>query len=319
MRKLLICFAIALAMGAGAVKAAMPEVRIAVLKFGTVNWVMDTIKRQGYDTAAGYRLVVRGYAGKAATTIAFEAGEVDLLVSDWFWGLRQRGKGRDLRFQPYSNALGALMVTPEITDLCAVRGRRIGIVGGKFDKSWLLYQALARRDCGAELAAGSEVLFGAPPLMVRQLRDGQLDAVSTFWHWSARMQAAGARRLIDAVGAMAKLDIAPTPAMIGYLWDRGRSDDAAITRFLVSVRNGQALLAHDDDAWRALKPRMKGLDAAARALLRRHYVAGVPRPWTPADTAAAGRLHALLIDQAPAAFKAQIGRFDPRLFTIPRP
>ena len=94
MRKLLICFAIALAMGAGAVKAAMPEVRIAVLKFGTVNWVMDTIKRQGYDTAAGYRLVVRGYAGKAATTIAFEAGEVDLLVSDWFWGLRQRGKGR---------------------------------------------------------------------------------------------------------------------------------------------------------------------------------------------------------------------------------
>ena len=89
--------------------------------------------------------------------------------------------------------------------------------------------------------------------------------------------------------------------------------------FLVSVRNGQALLADDDDAWRALKPRMKGVDAAARALLRRHYVAGVPRPWTPADTAAAGRLHALLIDQAPAAFKAQIGRFDPRLFTIPRP
>ena len=116
--------------------------------------------------------MVRGYAGKAATTIAFEAGEVDLLVSDWFWGLRQRGKGRDLRFQPYSNALGALMVTPEITDLCAVRGRRIGIVGGKFDKSWLLYQTLARRDCGAELAAGSEVLFGAPPLMARQLRDG---------------------------------------------------------------------------------------------------------------------------------------------------
>ncbi len=105
MRKLLICFAIALAMGAGAVKAAMPEVRIAVLKFGTVNWVMDTIKRQGYDTAAGYRLVVRGYAGKAATTIAFEAGEVDLLVSDWFWGLRQRGKGRDLRFSPIPTPL----------------------------------------------------------------------------------------------------------------------------------------------------------------------------------------------------------------------
>ena len=64
---------------------------------------------------------------------------------------------------------------------------------------------------------------------------------------------------------------------------------------------------------------MKGVDTAARALLRRHYVAGVSRPWTPVDMAAAGRLHALLIDQAPAAFKAQNGRFDPRLFTIPRP
>ena len=72
MRKLLICFAIALAMGAGAVKAVMPEVRIAILKFGTVNWVMDTIKRQGCDTAAGYRLVVRGYASAArAVTFAF--------------------------------------------------------------------------------------------------------------------------------------------------------------------------------------------------------------------------------------------------------
>ena len=76
------------------------------------------------------------------------------------------------------------------------------------------------------------------------------------------MQAVGARRLIDAVGAMAKLDIALVPAMIGYLWDRRRSDDAAITWCLISVRNGQALLAHDDDAWRALKPRMKGLSGA---------------------------------------------------------
>ena len=84
MRKLLICFA------------------IAVLKFGTVNWVMDTIKRQGYDAAAGCRLVVRGYAGKAATTIAFEPGEVDLLVSDWFWGLRQRN---DLHFSPIPMSL----------------------------------------------------------------------------------------------------------------------------------------------------------------------------------------------------------------------
>ena len=167
-------------MGAGEVKAAMPDVRIAVLKFGTVDWVMDTTKRKGYDTAAGYRLEVCGCAGKGATTIAFEAGEVDLLVSDWFWGLRQRCRGRGFRFHSYSNALGALMVTPEITDMCAVCGRRIGIAGGKFDKSWLLYHALAGRDCGAELAAGSEVLFGAPPLMARQLCDGQLDAVSTF-------------------------------------------------------------------------------------------------------------------------------------------
>ena len=47
------------------------------------------------------------------------------------------------------------MVTPENTDLCAVRRQRIGIVGGKFEKSWLFYRSLARRDCGAELAAGS--------------------------------------------------------------------------------------------------------------------------------------------------------------------
>jgi len=87
------------------------------------------------------------------------------------WALRQREKGADLGFSPYSVALGALMTRGDVTGLCDLRGRKVGIVGGEFDKSWLVLQALARKDCGFELALETEALFGAPPVGVNEMID----------------------------------------------------------------------------------------------------------------------------------------------------
>ena len=46
-----------------------------------------------------------------------------------------------------------------------LKDKKIGVAGGPLDKSWLLIQALARRDHGLDLAASNEIVFGAPPLL----------------------------------------------------------------------------------------------------------------------------------------------------------
>ncbi len=317
MRSCRLILTTALLLFTGFAHAEAPALRIAVLKFGTVNWLMDTISRHGLDSKEGYKLEVVGLAGKAATTIAFQSGDADLMVTDWVWALRQREKGVDLGFSPYSVALGALMTRGDVDGLCDLRGRKVGIVGGEFDKSWLVLQALARKDCGFELAAETEALFGAPPLMSKQLQISEVDAVSTFWHWAAKMEAAGNTRLLGVTDALAALGIEPAPSLIGFVWNRTRGNAKAVAAFLRSVRAAQTLLADDDAEWEVLRPRMKPKDDKAFITLRDHFRAGIPGEWGEADLKSAGLLHQLLIDNAPPAFKEQAGVFDESLFAAP--
>ncbi len=297
--------------------AEQPVLRIAVLKFGTVNWLTTTIVDRGLDAAEGFRLEVVGLAGTPATRIAFQSGDVDVVVTDWVWAMRQRERGRDLRFAPYSVALGALMSMGAVGDLCELKARPVGVVGGALDKSWLVLQALTRIRCGFELADETEAVFGAPPLMARQLRTGGVDAVSTYWHWAAKLEAAGATRVIGIAEALAALGIAPAPPLIGFVWVAGRTDAAVVARFLASVAAAQRALADDDAEWDRLRPRMKARGDAEFETLRDHFRAGIPGPWTPAHTRAAERLHRLLIENAGTAHAGDAGRFDPVLFAPP--
>lgn len=293
------------------------KVRVAALKFGTVNWLLDTIKANGLDTKAGYELEVVGLAGTPATKIAFQSGDADILVTDWVWALHKREQGASLRFSPYSSALGALIGQAGLQDLCDLKGRTIGVVGGRYDKSWLVLQALSRKRCGFDLAEETETLFGAPPLMARQLQQGTVDAVVTYWHWAAKLEAAGQGRIMGVTEALLELEIDPAPAMIGFVWDSERIAAQTLQSFYASVGAARRILATDDAEWERLRPRMKPKSEAEFLALRDTFRAGEPQPWSLAETEAAARLHKLLIDNAGQGFAGGAGRFDPDLFYIP--
>lgn len=302
---------------APAMGAETPVLRIAVLKFGTVSWLTDTITDNELDTAAGYGLDVVGLAGQTATAIAFQSGDTDMLVTDWVWALRQREGGADLRFAPYSVQLGALMGLGAVKDLCDLEGRPVGVVGGEFDKSWLVFQALARARCRVELAEATEALFGAPPLMNRQLEAGTVDAVSTYRHWAAKIEAAGGAEVIGVTEAPEALGVEPAPPLIGFVWTAGRADGGTVAAFLNSVSAAQALLATGDAEWERLRPNMQAENDAEFRALRDQFRAGIVDPWTAAHTAAAEQLHRLLIENAGTAYAREAGRFDAGLFVPP--
>ena len=92
------------------VSFAADTLKLAVLKFGTVNWELNTIQHNGFDTANGFTLEIIGLAGKSAAMIAFQGGEADIIVSDWIWVARQRAAGKDYVFIPYSKSVGGLVV-----------------------------------------------------------------------------------------------------------------------------------------------------------------------------------------------------------------
>jgi ABC-type nitrate/sulfonate/bicarbonate transport systems, periplasmic components len=260
--------------------AAAEVVRVGVLKFGTVSWELDTIKRHKLDEKHGITVDVQAFAGEDATNVALMAGAVDIIVSDWLWVSRQRATGQDLTFVPYSTAVGAIMVPPDspIKGLGDLAGKTLGVAGGSLDKNWLLIQAMAKKDHSVDLASASTIVYGAPPLLTEKVQQGELDAVLNFWNYCARLEAKGFRRLVGGHEAAAALGASGPIVALGYIFHDTWAKDhpAAIEAFVKASADAKALLEQSDDEWTALAPMIPGEEAERKAM-RDRYREGIPR------------------------------------------
>ncbi|TPI44298.1 ABC transporter substrate-binding protein [Mesorhizobium sp. B3-1-6] len=285
-------------LGSHAVAAsAASKLRIGVLKFGTVSWELDTLKQHKFDAANGIDLDVINFAGEDATNVAMLAAAIDMIVTDWLWVSRQRSEGGDVTLAPYSTAVGAIMVkdASPIRTIADLKGKKIGVAGGAIDKSWLLIQALARRDHGIDLPAVSDVVFGAPPLISQKAIQGELDAALNFWHFCARLEADGFRRLIGAGDAQMALGASGPVSALGYVFhDKWANDNPQAARgFLKASAQAKDLLARSDEEWLRLAPVIRA-DGKELAKLRERYREGIPRRPVAEEAVDAGRLYRVL-------------------------
>ena len=97
------------------------KIKIGVLKFGTVSWVLDTIQANGLDKAEGIELDIVPLASTQATTVGLQGGSVDIIATDWLWVSRERSSGGDFTFSPFTTALGVDHGAPELADQDACR------------------------------------------------------------------------------------------------------------------------------------------------------------------------------------------------------
>lgn len=286
-------------MVATAAWAETPTLRVSVLKFGTVNWELDTIKHHGFDTANGFVLSVQGVAGGSAAKVAFQGGEADVIVSDWLWVARQRAAGKDYVFIPYSKAVGGVMVPQDSAaqSLADLAGAKIGIAGGPLDKSWLILQAYAAQTHGLNLKADTEQVFAAPPLIFKSALSGEIDAAINFWHFLAKMEASGMRKLVDIADAATKLGLDPNTPLLGYVikGEMLRDTPDLAQGLATASRDAKELLATDDPEWDRLRDRMNAKTDAEFVALKAGFRAGIPTPG-PVDEDAAARMLALMVD-----------------------
>ena len=285
-------------------KAVEPlEIRAGVLKFGTVNWELDVIAHHGLDRAAGVKLTVMPFASPRATQVALLGGAVDVIVGDWVWVSRQRHAGADFTFIPYSTSVGALMAAPgsPIKALADIKGRRLGIAGGPLDKSWLLAQARLAAD---GKGAAAVLKFGAPPLLSALLARGELDGVMTYWHYAARLEAGGMRRVVDVGDIARDLGVTSNVPLLGYVFSEkwAEANRASLVAFSEASRQAKQLLAADPREWERIGPLLRAEDEATAAALRKGYIAGIPKRWGDAERADAARLYGILARTGGPAF-----------------
>ena len=280
LRAVLVLFAL-LCVSAALVRAAeLPVLRIGVLQFGTVSWELEVMQKGGFAEREGVRIEVVPLALKDAANIAMLGSAVDVVVNDWIWVARQRAEGQDFTFVPYSLAVGGVMVHPDagVKTFADLKGKRLGVAGGPLDKSWLLLRAYARRTVGADAAGWLEPAFVAPPLLNELMLRGEFSAAMNFWHYAARLQAAGMVPLLSMDEILRTLDVDTELPLVGWVFREkwAAQHPQAIRGFLRASAATKQHMLESDAVWDELRPMMKVADDATFVALREGFRAGIP-------------------------------------------
>ena len=299
--------------------ADLPVVRVGVLKFGTVSWELDVMRRRGLDRAHGVAIEALELAGKDGAAVALQGGAVDVILTDWLWVARRRALGGDFTFVPHSHATGGVMVRKDgdIKVIADLKGRKIGIGGGPIDKSWLVLRAYARKTAAIDLAKDAQPVFAAPPLLNETLKRGDVPAAINFWQYNARLPEGEFVELVRVEDMLPALGLSPETPLLGWVFSErwAASHDAAVKGFLAAAKEARDALAGSAEEWQQIVPLAQVDDAQVLQRLRDAYRRGIAQGEPAADVAdQAQRLLELLvqfggIDEAPPGGRVPAGTF----------
>jgi NitT/TauT family transport system substrate-binding protein len=266
------------------------------------------IQQHGLDKAANINLKLITLANPQAGKIALHSGTVDIGVADWFWVSHQRANNNSaLTFAPYSATAGALMVaeTSKITSINQLANQRIGIAGGEIDKNWLLLQTLASTQYNLNLDESVNKTYGAPPILNQQLLHGRLDALLTYWHYAAQLEANGYKRLLDGAEMLKLLGVEQTLPTLGYIFDEHWANQhrQAVQGFLKISRLAKDLICSSDKIWSTVLPLTRTENKQAQTILRQRYCEGRIRQWGHTEKNAAADVYKLITNRHPKLFQ----------------
>ncbi|MGH1430836.1 MAG: ABC transporter substrate-binding protein [Neptuniibacter sp.] len=294
----------------------LPQVRVAVLQSGTVNWELQHLKNQSYDRQFGFDLQINKVASLSAARLALTSDSVDIIVSDWLWAGKRNADGAQLRFIPFSSQIGSVIVKPEqtIKTLAELKGKNIGVAGGPLNKGWVLLRTAAK-DAGVDLEKEAKVQYGAPPLLSQALKRGQVDVLVTFWHYGARLEAEGYQRWLSLEGLMSDLGMKSKVPMLGYILKAGfaNQNSVAVEGFTKAIQQTKNDLAENDTYWNGLRHLMKAENDEIYQALIKGYRNGTPKSVDTDQISDAVRFFEL-IDQLSSYPSGN--QLDPTLFRV---
>jgi NitT/TauT family transport system substrate-binding protein len=272
-------------------------IRLGVQATGTLAWELAVLQNDAQFKADDFRIETQLLANAEAGKIALQSGAVDMIVSDWIWVSRLRADGADFTFYPYSTMAGALMVPQHsaIQSIKDLQGKRLGIAGGELDKNWLLLQALAQKN-QFDLNSSVEKIFGAPPLIDQQLKQGRVDAALNYWHFAAKLESQGYRQILDGKGLLQALGIKAIVPSIGYVFKQewATSHKPGLQAFLRASAKAKNVLCTDENTWQRTLPVIQTSDKAEQDRLRQGYCEGEIKDWGAPGQQAAEEIYGLL-------------------------
>ena len=257
------------------------DIKLAVLKYGTVNWELNVIKEHKLDEKYNLNIDITYLTNKNASAIALMSKAVDMIVTDWVWVSRQRDKGKDFSLIPYSTAAGAIMVPKDssIRNIEDLKDAQIGIAGGSIDKSWILIRAYTMKVYGYDLAKYIEPAYAAPPLINGMAQKGELDGALNYWNYTARLEALNFRKILAVEDILTEIGIENSLPLIGYVFSQkwAKNNTEAIQGFIAASNEAREILKNNDKEWERIKNITGAKNTETLIALRDGFRKGIPQ------------------------------------------
>ena len=233
------------------------EIRVATLKFGSVNWELDVIKHHNLDKKYNFKIKKVEMTNKDAAAIAFLSKAVDIFVSDWIWVSKQRNKGSLFVFTPFSTAAGSLLVkkNSQIKTFQDLKNKKVGVAGGSLDKSWLFLRAYSIKKMGTDPAKFFRPAYAAPPLINGLIINNELDGALNYWNYAARLEAKGFRTIISVQKILPSLGIDGELPLIGYVFRESfeSKNKLILSNFVRASKEARDILRDSDAEWKRIR------------------------------------------------------------------
>ena len=256
------------------------DIKLAVLKYGTVNWELNVIKHHNLDEKYGINIDITYLTNKNASAIALMSDAVDMIVTDWIWVSRQRDKGENFSLIPYSTAAGAIMVPEDssIDSINDIQNVQIGIAGGSIDKSWILIRAYTIKKLGYDIAKNIEPAYAAPPLINGMITRGELDGALNYWNYTARLKALNFKNIISVTDVLPYLGIGETLPLIGYVFreEWAKKNPESIKSFMSASNEARKILDSSEKEWNRIQKITGAKNLETLNALKEGFRKGIP-------------------------------------------
>lgn len=315
--KLMLSIVLIVGLNAHLSASTLPIIKVGVLKYGTINWEMDTIIHHQLDLKRGFRIEVHAFASKNASAVALQSGAVDIIMTDLFWVSRQRGQNKPYVIMPTTKASGGVYTHPDksFQQLLKQDDATIGVAGGSVDKNWLLLQAYAKQQ-NLDLLSHFSPKFAAPPLLNRFMLRQELDASINFWHYNARLQASGLALTLPVSTMLDSLNIEADVPLLGWVFDEtwAGQHSQIVEAFVNASFAAKTILQSQPQEWQRIKALTKAENDSVFKALRTHYPDTLLTQFTENEIAATEQLFMIFADVGGRELMGSASQFDANIY-----
>ena len=159
-----------------------------------------------------------------------------------------------------------------------LKNKKVGIAGGSLDKSWLFLRAYGIKKYGKDPLKYFKSSFAAPPLINGLLRNNELDAGFNYWNYSARLEAAGYKKLITVEQILPIIGITGELPLIGYVFRESyeNKNNNTINNFIKASEEARNILKNSNEEWTRISYLTRANDSYMLEKIRDSFRNGIP-------------------------------------------